>query len=377
MRVLHLGKYYAPERGGIERYTQDLAEWFAAGGDAVSVLVHQPPGRWRGARDTINGVELRRAGNIGELVYAPLSPGFPFALARALREFRPDVLHLHLPNPSCFAALASPAARRLPWVVHWHADVSPDSHDWRLRMAYRLYRPFERAVLKRAARIVATSQPYLDASLALASWRAKVAVVPLGTGDRAETPPMPSLWPQPSGLRLLAVGRLSHYKGFETLIEALAQVPDATLLLVGSGECGVQLRAQAQARGLSDRIAFAGALDDASLAAAYAGADVFVLPSLDRSEAFGLVLLEAMQSGLPVVASAIEGSGVGSVVVDGGTGLLVRPADADALARALARMRDAQARSELGSAGRARWRAQFTLARSAAAVRAIYRTLET
>jgi len=244
-------------------------------------------------------------------------------------------------------------------------------------MAYRLYRPFERAVLKRAARIVATSQPYLDASLALAPWRAKVAVVPLGTGDRAETPPMPSLWPQPSGLRLLAVGRLSHYKGFETLIEALAQVPDATLLLVGSGECGVQLRAQAQARGLSDRIAFAGALDDASLAAAYAGADVFVLPSLDRSEAFGLVLLEAMQSGLPVVASAIEGSGVGSVVVDGGTGLLVRPADADALARALVQMRDAQARSELGSAGRARWRAQFTLARSAAAVRAIYLTLET
>ncbi len=375
MRVLHLGKYYAPQRGGIERYTQDLAEWFAAHGDAVSVLVHQPAGRWRGAREMLDGVELRRVGSVAELVYAPLSPGYPFALARALREFQPAVLHLHLPNPSCFAVLASPAARRLPWVVHWHADVSPDSHDWRLRTAYRAYRPFEQAVLARARAIIATSQPYLDASLALAPWRAKTAVVPLGTHERAEASPMPGLWPQHAGLRLLAVGRLSHYKGFDTLIAALAQRPDASLLLVGSGECAPRLHAEAAARGVSDRVVFAGALDDITLAAAYAGADVFVLPSLDRSEAFGLVLLEAMQSRLPVVASAIEGSGVGSVVLDGETGLLLPPGDASALALALGRMRDADLRARLGHAGRVRWQQTFTLEKSAAAVRAIYRTI--
>ena len=375
MRVLHLGKYYAPQRGGIERYTQDLAEWFTAQGDPVGVLVHQPPGRWRGSRESLNGVELRRVGSIAELVYAPLSPCYPFALARALREFRPDVLHLHLPNPSCFAALASPAARRLPWVVHWHADVSPDSHDWRLRAAYRAYRPFEQAVLARARAVIATSQPYLDASLALAPWRAKVTVVPLGTNERADVSPRSDLWPRRSGLRLLAVGRLSHYKGFDTLIAALAQLPDASLLLVGSGECGPRLRADAAASGLADRIVFAGTLDDATLAAAYAGADVFVLPSLDRSEAFGLVLLEAMQSRLPVVASAVEGSGVGSVVCNGDTGLLLPPGDADSLALALERMHEADLRARLGHAGRARWQERFTLAKSAAAVRAIYRTI--
>jgi len=375
MRVLHLGKYYAPQHGGIERYTRDLAEWLVAQGDRVSVLVHQRPGRWRGSRESLDGVELRRVGSIAELVYAPLSPSYPFALARALREFQPHLLHLHLPNPSCFAALASPAARRLPWIVHWHADVSPDSHDWRLRAAYRAYRPFEQAVLARAHSIIATSQPYLDASQALAPWRAKVAVVPLGTNERTDVPPKPDLWPQRSGLRLLAVGRLSHYKGFDTLIAALEQLPDASLLLVGSGECGSHLRAEAAARGLADRIAFAGVLDDATLAAAYAGADVFVLPSLDRSEAFGLVLLEAMQSRLPVVASAVEGSGIGSVVCNGDTGLLAPPGDSGALAHALEQMLDASLRARFGTAGHTRWQERFTLAKSAAAVRAIYRTI--
>ncbi|MEP7043612.1 MAG: glycosyltransferase [Dokdonella sp.] len=375
MRVLHLGKYYAPQRGGIERYTQDLAEWLVAQGDAVGVLVHQPPGQWRRSQESIHGVELRRAGCVAELVYAPISPAFPFELTRTLSELRPDLLHLHLPNPSCFAALASPAARRLPWVVHWHADVSPQSHDWRLRTAYRAYRPFEQAVLRRAQTIIATSQPYLDASVALAPWREKVAVVPLGTTASAQGQPALHLWPQRTGLRLLAVGRLSHYKGFDTLIDALAQLPEAHLLLVGRGEREHDLHRQAQMRGLTERITFAGELDHATLAAAYTGADVFVLPSLDRSEAFGLVLLEAMQSGLPVVASAITGSGVGSVVLDDRTGLLVPPGDADALALALICLRDARLRADFAAAGRARWQDEFTLAKSAAAVRAIYQAL--
>lgn len=373
MRVLHLGKYYAPERGGIERYTQALAEWCVAQGDAVGVLVHQRPGRWRGTRETIDGVEVRRAGCLAAPVYTPLSPGFPLQLARALREFRPDLLHLHFPNPSCFAALASPAARRLPWVVHWHADVPPDSPDWRLRTFYRAYRPFEQATLARARAIVATSRPYLDASTALSRWRDKARVVPLGIGDlpAISTPGQAPAWPS-AGLRLLAVGRLSRYKGFGVLIEALARIADASLLLVGQGECERELRALAAARQVDARLRFAGDLDDATLAAAYAAADVFVLPSLDRGEAFGMVLLEAMRAGLPVIASAIAGSGVGSVVVDGETGKLVTPGDAPALAAAIDGMRDGALRQRLGQAGRRRWQAHFTLEATMPAWRRIY-----
>lgn len=373
MRVLHLGKFYAPERGGIERHTQALAEGCATLGDAVCVLVHQRPGHWRGTQELINGVQVRRAGCPAAALYTPLSPGFPFQLARALREFRPDVLHLHFPNPSCFAALALPAARRLPWIVHWHADVPPDAPDWRLRAAYRVYRPFEQACLARAHAIVATSQAYLDASLPLRAWHAKTHVIPLGIADAAPAAPAPALWPATARLRLLAVGRLSRYKGFDVLIEALAQVEGAGLLLVGSGECRRELEAQVAARGLGDRVRFAGELDDDALASAYAAADAFALPSLDRGEAFGLVLLEAMRAGLPVAASAIPGSGVGEVVVDGGTGLWVAPGDVSGLASALRRLGDAGLRARLGAAGRARWREAFTLEKSLHAMRALYR----
>lgn len=378
MRVLHLGKYYAPERGGIERYLQALAEWSVKQGDRVGVLVHQRAGQWRRAQEVINGVDVRRAGCLATPLYTPLSPGFPVELGRALREIQPDVLHLHFPNPSSFAALATPAARRLPWIVHWQAEISPDSPDWRLRTAYRAYRPFEQAVLARARAIVATSQSYLDASVPLAPWRAKTVVIPLGIDAAAAATPAPGLWPAQAGMRLLAVGRLSHYKGFDVLIEALAQVPDATLLLVGRGECERALRALMHERGLDQRIAFAGDLDDNALASAYAAADAFVLPSLDRSESFGLVLLEAMRAGLPIVASAIGGSAVGTIVTDNETGLLVVPGDAQALSHAIERLSaDKALRARFADAGQRRWRARYIIDASARQIRSVYRQVVT
>ena len=365
MRILHLGKYYAPERGGIESYTQALCEWTLAQGHAVAALVHQRPGTWRTTREAVDGIEVRRVACIAAPVYTPVSPTYPFELSRALADFAPDLLHLHLPNPSCFALLASARAQRVPWIVHWHSDIPPDAPDWRLRTGYRVYKPFEQALLKRAAAVVATSDAYLNASVALAPWRAKARVIALGAGDVVLPPPRRDIWPDSDGVRWLAVGRLSHYKGFDVLLRALADVPDARLVIVGEGECANELRETAAKCGVAGRVRFAGAVDEATLLAAYASADAFVLPSLNRGEAFGLVLLEAMRARLPVVASAIEGSGIGEVVSDGDSGLLVPPGNAAALAAALARMRDADLRARMGARGRERFEASFTLERSA------------
>jgi glycosyltransferase involved in cell wall biosynthesis len=372
MRILHLGKYYAPERGGIESYTRALCEWTAARGHAVAALVHQRPRTWRTTRETIGGVEVRRVACIGAPVYTPLSPTFPIELSRALGDFEPDLLHLHLPNPSCFSVLTSARARRLPWIVHWHSDIPPDAPDWRLRFGYRAYRPFEQALLKKARAVVATSQAYLDASTALAPWRDKATVIPLGVSEVEQPPAQSDLWPSGSGLSLLAVGRLSHYKGFDVLIDALARTIETRLLLIGEGECADDLRKRAAERNVAERIRFAGALDEETLLAAYAAADTLVLPSLNRGEAFGLVLLEAMRARRPVIASAIPGSGIGEVVVDGGTGILVPPGDADALAAAIVRMNDAGMRQRLGNGGRQRWESLFTLERSAQRWLALY-----
>lgn len=375
MRILHVGKYYAPQRGGIERHLQDLAEWFASHGHVVGAVVHQPAGHWKSVHEQRHGVDLRRAGCLATPLYTPISPSFPWQLHGALKALQPDLLHLHLPNPSCFAALASPRARALPWLVHWHADVSRDMPDWRVRAAYRVYRPFEQAVLARAAAIVATSQAYLDASTALARWKRKAEVIPLGVNASTQPAGASPAWPVANSLRLLSVGRLSHYKGHAVLLEAMARAPGTSLVLIGDGEERQRLHALAGRLGIRERIAFVDDAADADLRAAYAAADLFVLPSLDRSEAFGLVLLEAMRAGLAVVASDIAGSGIGHVVENGTSGLLVTPGDAAGLAQALVRLGDRDLRDRLGRAGRQRWQAEFSLDRSAQRMLGIYQRM--
>ena len=399
MRVLHVGKFFPPHPGGIERCCADLCEGLAARGVATSVLAHAEPGTHHEVRREHDGIDVTLAACHGVMLHTPLSPGFMRALARTIKRFKPDLLHLHVPNPAVFYALLIPAARRLPWVVHWHADIPLDTHKLLLRLAYRLYRPWEQALLRRAAAVIVTSQPYLDSSEALAAWRDKTQVIPLGirriesdcvedakTGVASHPAgvvgpsPNPSSWPA-AGLRILAVGRLSFFKGFDVLLRALRECSDASLLLIGDGECRDALQRQAADLGIAARVRFAGRLDmdaagNAALLEAYAGADVFCLPSIERAESFGLVLLEAMRARLPVVASAIAGSGVGYVVRDEETGLLVPPKDVKALAGALRRLAaDPDLRAKLGAAGAARFAAEFTLDRATERVLASYQAI--
>jgi glycosyltransferase involved in cell wall biosynthesis len=381
IRVLHLGKFFPPHPGGIERFVSDLAAAQAAQGMAVRVLAHAEPGTWRSRHFRAGDVEVDLAACHGQFVYAPVSPAFPRVLARAIHEFRPDVLHIHVPNTSAFWALLSPAARRLPWIVHWHADIPLDSRRRALRMAYRLYKPWEQALLRRARAVIATSQAYADTSAALAPWKEKLHAIPLGLPDAAFARTARSVeWPAP-GLRLLGVGRMSYFKGFDVLLRALAQVPEASLVLIGGGECDTALRVLARESGVESRVRFTGRLDmdaagQAFLESAYASADVFCLPSTERAESFGIVLLEAMRAGLPVVASDIPGSGVGFVVRDGETGMLVTPNDAAALAAALRRLAaDANLRQRYGNAGRHRFQDGFTLEQVTPPIAGLYRDM--
>jgi glycosyltransferase involved in cell wall biosynthesis len=380
MRVLHIGKFFPPHAGGIERTSADLCRGLATKGVAVAMLAHAEPGTPRTTTEVVGDVDLTRVACLGQFLYAPMSPSFPLHLRRVIARFRPDILHLHMPNTSAFFALMLPSARRIPWVTHWHADIPLDSRHAGLRAAYRLYRPWERALLRQASAIIATSPDYAESSAAIASWRSKVHIVPLGIPDISATPRDTAksiLWPN-APLRVLAVGRLSYFKGFDVLLRAIADVPEAGLVLIGDGECAADLRRLAKTLNIESRVNFAGRIDmspdgDAALAAAYSSADVFCLPSTERAESFGIVLLEAMRAGVATISSAIPGSGVNYVVRDGETGVMVAPGDPFALSSAIHRLRDdVELRHKFGAAGRRRFAEEFTLDASVNRTLALY-----
>ena len=381
MRILHIGKFYPPFAGGMENFLADLLPALQQQDVATAALVHDSPAQSPASPRDEKGVTIYRAPCYGRLLYAPISPAFPFWLHRAIREFQPDLLHLHLPNTSAFWALMVPAARRLPWVIHWHADVVASAIDRRLAWAYRLYRPLEQRLLAASSAIIATSPPYLDASAALAPWRERCHIIPLGLDPARIADPDPAAqeraaawWGETPAFRILAIGRLTYYKGHDILIQAAAHLPDSRILIVGTGEHRQRLETLIHSLRLHNRVRLPGFQPEADLNALLASCDVLCLPSLERTEAFGLVLLEAMRFSKPVVVSDIPGSGTGWVVKQAGHGRCVPPGDLDALAAALRELQqDLAKRAALGQAGRTALREQFGIAPVAAAITDLYR----
>ncbi len=381
MRVLHVGKFYPPFAGGMEYFLADLMRAQQALGLEVAALVHDEDPGWRGSVPAATDPPPRiyRAPCLGRLLYVPLSPSFPAWLNRVIRDFAPDVLHLHLPNTSAFAALLLPRARRLPWVVHWHADVVASAIDRRLALAYGLYRPFEQALLRRSRAIIATSPPYLEASRALQPWLERCVTIPLGLDpgrlvepDAESLAQAEALWGQAS-LRVLAIGRLTYYKGHEVLIRASASLPGVQTLILGGGEYRPRLERLIQTLDLGDRVRLTGYRTEAEVATLLASCDLLCLPSLERTEAFGLVLLEAMRYAKPVVVSDIPGSGAPWLVRRAQHGILTPPGDAPALAAALAALQAHPARrQQLGLAGARALQGEFGIQPVAGAINQLY-----
>ena len=382
MRVLHIGKYYPPFAGGIEHFLADLLPALQRLGIAGAAVVHDEQrgrqGQYPGPADA---PAIYRAPCHGQLLYAPISPAFPAWLNRAIREFRPDVLHLHMPNTSAFWAMLVPRARKIPWIVHWHADVVASLIDRRLALAYRLYRPLEQRLLAASEAIIATSAPYLEASAALRPWRERCHVIPLGLDagrfpdpDAGAVARAATLWGDGTAFRVLAIGRLTYYKGHDVLVRAAAELPDSRILIVGSGDQRERLAGLIGSLHLRERVSLPGFQPRAELYALLASCDVLCLPSLERTEAFGMVLLEAMRFGKPVVVGDIPGSGPGWVVRQAGHGLLTPPGDTAALAAALRELqRDPARRQTLGQSGASALRQRFGSDRVALAVADLYR----
>jgi len=353
--IVHIGKFYAPESGGIESVTVSLSEGAACAGHSISVVCFS---RVDAAKEeNIHGVKVLRSPMKHLITSQPL--GLQYFLLCLSASKTADIVHLHIPNfLGALAAIFIPRTTNL--LVHWHSDVVNKG------LFGLLLRPLEFLLLRRADCVVATTAAYADASVVLKKFRSKVSVVPIGVKDVRLSDSLPKL-PEVLENRILdrkiilAVGRLVPYKGFEVLIESAKFLPpNSVVLIVGSGPKHKELQGLIDSLGVGEQVLLTGRLNDDELHSLFRAATLFCLPSVSRAEAFGVVLLESMAYGLPIVASDISGSGVPWVNKHGVSGFNVPMKDAAALADACSKIINSEeVRKQLSQGSRHRFESEF------------------
>ena len=355
MRVLLLYKDYHPVVGGIENHIRLLARGLRAEGVEARVLVTNTGTST--LHQTIDRVPVTKTGRQARILSTPISLSYLTELRR--QSAMVDLVHLHSPYP--FAELAQLLlGRAKPTVISYHSDIV------RQKRTGKLYAPFLRKVLQRAALVAASSPAYIESSPFLRDVHKKCRVIHYGieTERFQETEQIrrdaQRLRNQHGDLPLLLfIGRLRHYKGVDVLIRAMRLIK-ARLLIVGTGPMQETWQELARTENLADNVLFLGdGSEKESLAARYA-ADIFVLPSTNRAEALGIVQLEAMACGMPVVSTEL-GTGTSYVNRDGETGLVVAPNNPRALAAAINKLLENPAmRTWMGTKGRRRVNTEFT-----------------
>jgi rhamnosyl/mannosyltransferase len=366
VRITHLNKRYWPHIGGVERAMHSIARACANRGDDVSAVVCA--GGPRARRYAFEGVNVIETPSFGIVQSQPIAPSYLW-----LPNNPGTVWHLHEPFPLGTLALLLRAAgkRSLPAIVTWHSDVV------RQRALKPVHAALARRLLARVRFIHVPTEAHVANSEILPEFRAKIRAIPfiidVAAMQRRVNHPLSQRlrqWARGSVVALL-VGRLVYYKGVDVLLDAVSRTRGVHLVVVGDGPLRDVLKARALALGIADRVQWIGSVTDEDLAGAFSGADLFVLPSVARSEAFGLVQVEAMAAGLPVISTRL-GTSVEVVNVEGSSGLLVEPGDPAALADAIQAIADDVALRERLSAGALRRAEDFTEARLVERYRDLY-----
>jgi glycosyltransferase involved in cell wall biosynthesis len=357
MRVLHVGKFYPPHPGGIERVVETLCQ-STRGIVENHVLVANSTSAT--VEEVVDGVPVTRVGTIGAAGSVHIAPTF----AWWLRRIPADLMVLHEPNP--WALLSYAIARpRAPLFIWYHSDVLRPALQYAL-----FYAPMARFAYGRARRIIVSSPALAQHAKALAPYKDRVRVIPFGID--------PGVWRPAAGGSttegepfVLFAGRHVGYKGVDVLLRALARNA-AHAVIAGDGPKRAEWQQLSRELGLDGRVTFPGEVSDAELRRLMHACAVFVLPSVTEAEAFGYVQIEAMAAGKPVISTDVR-SGVSWVNQDGRTGLVVPAGDAEALGHAINRLiGDAPLRARFGAAGRARVEDEFTMGRLRERLRLLY-----
>ncbi len=360
MRVLYFGRFFSPNFGGLERHVELLMEGLKCRIEADNLVAND---RYKTEVIKKDGYKIYKVAALGLVAGTPICFGMPYWVRKLYKANHFDIAHLHFPDPlSHIAAYFLP--RNVKIVITWHSDIV------RQKKLLKLYQPLLNHIVKRADAIIAATPRHFSSSTQLNACkdRKRVFVVPFGIDakvfERNEVidSASRSIRQQYSGRKIIfSVGRHVYYKGFEYLIRAMQEVHLGILILAGTGPLTDSLKSLAMSLGLKDKVYFLGRLSDELLASYYHAIDVYCMPSVEPSEAFGLVQLEAMACKRPVVCCELN-NGVTYVNQHGITGLVVPPRDPHALSVALNDLLvDDEKRKRMGEAGYARVKKEFTL----------------
>lgn len=276
-----------------------------------------------------NKSKLMVVNTVREVAATMIAPSMVLKLKQIAKNY--DIIHVHHPDPmAAFALLCSGYKGKV--VLHWHSDILKQ------KSLLKLYMPIQKWLINRADVIVGTTPVYVKESPYLQEVQHKVTYLPIGV-CHLESPikQVMDLRRKYLGKHIVfSLGRLVPYKGFAYLIEAAKHLDDNYMVLIGgTGPLRDELQAQIETLGLQDRVKLLGYVSDVELPAYFEACDLFCMSSVMKTEAFGIVQIEAMSCGKPVVATKIPESGVSWVNQDGVSGLNAEPCDAEDLAKCI------------------------------------------
>jgi glycosyltransferase involved in cell wall biosynthesis len=325
VKVLHLGKLCPPDEGGIELFSYDLLEYLSSKSIKADLLCFGK----KTFKDSYKDFDFYSCKMNIKLNSAPLSWNFVKTFKKIAKNY--DLIHVHSPNPLA-EVLSLFTSKKV--VVHWHSDIVKQ------KFSYKLYKPIQQAFLKKADKIICTSPQYLESSEQLKNVKNKAVIIPSGLNPERlnsdkEDEKMKMVFDKLRGKKIVfALGRLVEYKGFKYLVEAGQYIgDDIAIIIAGSGPLYNDLNKRIYELNLQNKVFLIGRIN--IISSYMKNCDIFCLPSITRNEAFGLVLVEALYFGKPLITTDVKGSGMNYVNKHNITGLIVPPKDPKALAEAI------------------------------------------
>lgn len=362
MKVLHFGRFYSPNFGGLERHVELLLERLQHHVEVDNIVSND---RFKSEIIQKQNYNIYKIASVGVAAGTSFCPAMLYSAYRLHALKRYDIFHLHFPDPMSHLVwhFLRPGAKL---VISWHSDIV------RQKRLLAFYRPFLNQIVSRADAIIAATPKHFSSSTQLGACRHpdRLHVVPYGIDDaffkkteRISRGVETLKTAHPGRKLIFSIGRHVYYKGFDYLLRAMGDVRGAVLLLGGIGPLTDKLKTLASSLGLADKVFFLGRVEEEMLQVYYHACDIFCMPSVEKSEAFGLVQAEAMACGKPVVCCDLN-NGVTYVNQHGVTGLVVPPKNSTLLAAALKELLDNDEMCHrMGEAAKIRVMREFTLER--------------